>query len=405
MTPFRSPAFRRLWCSGLASMGAQGMERTATAWLALSTGGGAFAVGLIFAARMLPSLLFGLAAGTIADRAERSRQLLAVAGAALLLMAGFSWLIDTGNTQIWQVVVFAFAAGCVQVFDTPARQALVLDTVPKETALRAMALTALAARFAAALGALAGGRLIPLAGVVRCYLVIAVVYGIAALLVARLRVPQEHRTQAAPPPFRQALRDAARLMIDVPAVRTLVIAGVACEIFAFSHMSALPIFAEGVLAAGAEGLGTLNAAVAVGGAIAVALLSLLPGQGRRQPLLAAIFVLYGLSILAFAATRDLTVAAAVLVVTGFCAAAFDVLQQTLIQMAVPDEQRGRAVGVWVLSIGSAPVGHLEMGLLAAALGAPAALLINGALTVAAAALLLARAPDYRWAGWARPRPN
>jgi MFS family permease len=381
------------------------MERTATAWLALEAGGGAFAVGLIFAARMLPSLLFGLAAGTIADRADRARQLLAVAGAALLLMASFGWLIGTGNVRVWQVIVFSFVAGCVHVFDTPARQALVLDTVPKEAALRALALTALAARFAAALGALAGGALIPLVGVVRCYLVIAVAYGVAALLVAALRVPQEHRSQLAPPPFRQALRGAARLMIDVPAVRTLMIAGIACEIFAFSHMSALPLFAQDVLAAGAEGLGTLNAAVAVGGAVAVALLSLLPGQGRRQPLLAAIFLLYGLSILVFATTRGLAAAAAVLVVTGFCAAAFDVLQQTLIQMAVPDQQRGRAVGVWVLSIGSAPVGHLEMGLLVATLGAPVALLINGALTVAAAALLLARAPDYRWARWARPKAN
>ncbi len=110
------------------------MERTVTAWLALQTGGGAFAIGLIFAARMLPSLLFGLAAGTIADRADRPRQLLAVAGWALLLMAGFGWLIRAGDVRVWQVVVFAFVAGCVHVFDTPARQALVLDTVPRETA-------------------------------------------------------------------------------------------------------------------------------------------------------------------------------------------------------------------------------------------------------------------------------
>lgn len=90
-----------------------------------------------------------------------------------------------------------------------------------------------------------------------------------------------------------------------------------------------------------------------------------------------------------------------MLVIGLCAGAFDVLQQTLIQMAVPDEQRGRAVGVWVLSIGSAPLGHLEMGALIAALGVPAALLINGGLTLAAAALLLARAPAYRWVPWAR----
>ena len=66
------------------------------------------------------------------------------------------------------------------------------------------------------------------------------------------------------------------------------------------------------------------------------------------------------------------------------------------QLAVPAAQRGRAVGVWVLGLGSAPVGYIEVGLLVAALGAPAALLVNGALVVGGAALL-ARAPAYRWA--------
>ena len=405
MTPFRSPAFRRLWCSGLATMAARGMEHATTAWLALEAGGGAFGVGFIFAARMLPFLLFGLAAGTIADRADRPRQLLLVAGSGMLLMAAFGWLVGLGNPRVWQVVVFAFAAGCLQVFDTPARQALVLDTVDRAAAMRALALTALSARFAIAIGALGAGILIPLIGIVGCYLVIAAAYGTAALLVATLRVPQEHRGLGERPPFRQALRDAARLMIDVPAIRTLMIAGIACEVFAFSHLSALPLFAQNVLTTGAEGLGTLNAAVSVGGAIAVALLSLLPGQGQRQSLLGAIFLLYGLSILALAATRSLAAAALVLVVTGFCAGAFDVLQQTLIQMAAPEAQRGRAVGVWVLSLGSAPVGHLEMGMLIAALGAPIALLINGAVTVASATALLARAPDYRWMRLARPKAH
>jgi MFS family permease len=396
--------FRRLWYSSTSSAAAQGMERTATAWLALEAGGGAFAIGLTFAARMLPSLLFGLAAGTIADRADRPRQLLAVAGVAALLMLAMSWLIGTGGIQIWQVVAFSFAAGCAHVFDTPARQALVLDTVHRDSALRALALIALAARFSGALGALGAGLLIPLVGVARCYLVLAAAYGLTAALVAALRVPQEHRTLVAPLPFRQALRDAARLVIDVPAVRTLILAGLACEVFAFSHMSALPLFAQHVLATGPTGLGTLNAALSVGGAVAVALLSLLPEKGRRQPLLSTIFLIYGLSILVLAATRDLGVAAAVLLVMGFCAGAFDLLQQTLIQMSVPNEQRGRAVGLWVLSLGSAPVGHLEMGMLIAALGVPIALLINGALTVAAATTLLVRAPGYRWVRWARAKP-
>jgi MFS family permease len=392
---FRSSAFRRLWLSSVISIAAQGIERTLTAWLALQLGADAFAIGLIFAARMLPSLLFGLAAGTIADRVDRSRQLLAVALAAALLLAAFGWLVAATSMQIWQVIVFSFIAGCVMVFDTPARQALVLDIVPKAAAQRALALNALAGRLSSALGALIAGLLIAKYGIAPGYMVAALMLGLMALLIATLRVPQAHRLLASPPPFQQALMASLRMIIDLPMVRTLIAIGLICEVFAFSHLTAIPLFAKDVLAAGPAGLGLLNAALSIGGAIAVALLSLLPERIARQPLLGAIYLLYGLAIMGFAITRDLAIATLLLLLTGFCAAAFDLLQQTLIQLAVPPEQRGRAVGLWVLSIGSAPIGHLEMGALAVALGVPTALLINGALTLAAAVLLLVRSPEYR----------
>jgi MFS family permease len=395
MAPFRSPGFRRLWLSSLASAGAQGLERTATAWLALELGATPVAIGAIFAARMLPSLLFGLAAGTIADRTARPRQLLAVGGGALLVMVSAGLLVGAGLLAVWHLVPLAFALGCVQVFDTPARQALVLDTVPADAALRGLALNALAGRFAIALGALAAGELIPLAGVARSYLAVAAAYGLAGLLAASLSVAQTHHSTAALP-FRASLWSAARLMIDAPVVRTLVLAGLVCEVFAFSHLSAVPLLAQDVLQAGPGGLGALNAALSIGGAVAVVLLAALPERLPRQPLLGAVFFSYGLAILALALTRDLLLASAVLLVVGFCAASFDVLQQTLLQLAVPAEQRGRAVGLWVFSIGSAPLGHLEMGALSAALGVAAALLINGALTLAAAVALLLWQPAYRW---------
>jgi MFS family permease len=99
--------------------------------------------------------------------------------------------------------------------------------------------------------------------------------------------------------------------------------------------------------------------------------------------------------LLLAPSTTLLIAASALLVTGACAASFDVLQQTLMQLAVPAEQRGRAVGLWVLGIGSAPIGNLEMGAMVASIGAPAALLINGGLVLCAAVILIIAAPEYR----------
>jgi MFS family permease len=396
VTPLRSPAFRWLWCSTLGTASAQGLERTATAWLALEAGGGGFAVGLALAARTVPSLLLGLAAGTIADRSDRRRQLVAVAGGAVPLLVGIAWLIGTGALQAWHVVGISFALGCLQVFDGPARQALVLDTVPDEVAANAVALHAFVGRLAMALGALAAGVLIRLHGTPACYLAAAGLFALAAGLVTMARVARPSSIGHAHPPFRRALLAAARLIVDVPAIRVLSAAGIACEIFAFSHGTALPVLARDVLAAGPEGLGTLNGAASVGGTVAVVLLAIVPGRVRREPVMGAVFVLYGAAIVALGLAGGLFAATAAMVVVGACAASFDVLQQTLIQTAVPPAQRGRAAGIWVLGVGSAPLGHLEMGLLVAALGAPGALQINGAVVVLAAALLLLRAPAYRW---------
>jgi MFS family permease len=144
-----------------------------------------------------------------------------------------------GAIQTWQVMAITFATGCQQVFDTPARQALVLDTVPREAATGAVALNAFATRLALALGAFAAGLIISRLGVSGSYLAAAVAYALAGALIATLRVARKRRT-AAHPPFREALRDAAGLIRHIPAVRTLMIAGIACEVFAFSNSTALP---------------------------------------------------------------------------------------------------------------------------------------------------------------------
>lgn len=374
--------------------GAQLMERTTTAWLILQLGGGALAVGLAFAARALPSLLFGLAAGTVADRVDRRRQLLTVACAGLALMTFTGWLTGTGFIRIWQVVAIAFAVGCVRMSDIPARQALVLDTTSRSEASTAMTLNALASRGFGAVGAIGAGVLIPVIGVGHSYYVIAAVYGVELVPLLALRVTQTVRPIITHPPFRRALGDAVSLIVNVPAVRVLSVSGIACEVLAFSHSSALPVLVRDVFHSGPEGLGTLNAALSIGGTVSLLLL-LVFRRIPRQPLLGGIFFAFGVSLVVLSMTRSVPVAAAVLVFTGICSAAFDVLQQTLLQLAVPDEQRGRAAGIWVVGLGSAPVGFLEVGSLISAVGAPLALLINGSLTIASALALQARAPGYR----------
>ena len=144
-----------------------------------------------------------------------------------VLMVGLGLWVGAGGVQLWQVVLITFLVGCAQVFDVPARQALILDTVPREAAPNGVALNAFAQRAFGAVGAFAGGALIPAIGVSSCYFAVAAVYLLGVVTVLGLRVPRDHHASLRThPPFRQALVDAARLIVDIPAVRTLSLAGI-----------------------------------------------------------------------------------------------------------------------------------------------------------------------------------
>ena len=88
---------------------------------------------------------------------------------------------------------------------------------------------------------------------------------------------------------------------------------------------------------------------------------------------------FGVGQMAFSLTPNLYVFLAILAFVNASAHGVDTLYKTLMQENVPNEQRGRAMGSWVLSIGSAPIGHLGIGALGDIFGAPRALLINGSV--------------------------
>ena len=391
----RWSAFRLLWCASLAWSGAQLMERVATLWLALETGGGPLAVGIVLAARTLPSFVLGLTAGALADRFDRRRVLMSVAGGAVLLMTVLGLLVRSGLVELWQVALIALLSGCLQVTDSPSRQALVVDLAGRENAGRGIALNALASRLFGAVGAIAGGVAIPVLGVASCYFLVAAAYLVDLVLVALIARRAAAQVSLSPLPFRRSIAEAGRLILDNAPVRTLVLAAMVCEVFGFSYQTTVPSVARDLLRAGAQGLGTLTAAGSLGATLAVLALTRLPGRARREPVLAGVFALYGLSLVAFANAASLLLAAGMMMVVGACAAAFDALQQTMLQLAVPEGQRGRAAGIWSFSIGTAPLGHLEVGALAATLGTPGALVINGSAVILAAAALLLRSPVYR----------
>jgi hypothetical protein len=163
------------------------------------------------------------------------------------------------------------------------------------------------------------------------------------------------------------------------------------EILGFSHQTVLPSLARDVLRAGPEGLGALNAARSIGGILG---LFALPARGGGA-LFLAVLVFFGLGLIALGVTPYVTGLGgvfAVLVLVNAAGALTDLLAQSLMQLSVPAHLRGRAGGAWVVAIGLAPLGQLQIGALASLLGVSAALGASGVALIALAsgAALLAR---------------
>jgi hypothetical protein len=168
------------------------------------------------------------------------------------------------------------------------------------------------------------------------------------------------------------------------------------EILGFSHQALLPRLARDVLHAGPEGLGTLNAARAVGGILG---LMAAPARGLVQGggvFFLAVLVSFGASLIGLGLAPHLVGFAGVvgvLIVVNAMGALADLLAQSLLQLSVPGHLRGRAGGAWVVAIGLAPLGQLQIGALASLFGVSVALGASGlalAILASATALLFPR---------------
>jgi len=384
----RTPGFPVLWGATLCSQIGGGMQQVLLGWLVLSMTDSSSMVGVLFAVRSLPNVLVGFAAGAITDRFDR-RILIRVMVCGLALVAWLiAWLVWMEQMALWPLLLCAGLFGLLQAFEFTARQVYTCDVVGLSGVVQGLALLSIAQRLGGVLGSLLAGAALQWWGISVSFLLMGISYGGGAVALWTLR----SRGAAAPRvkesmwhnvvAYSQELRT-NRLM------QSLMLSTAGAELLGFSHQVLLPILAKDVLHSGATGLGILTAARSLGGVVGSGILTALSPMRHRGALLLATLVCFGAGQVVLAHVPYFWLAVGCVMFINTMAAATDLLHMVLLQHSVANEQRGRAMGAWVVGSGTAPVGHLEIGYLAAAAGARLALLLNGvALIVLAGAFAL-----------------
>lgn len=391
---FRYRDFRLLWVSTFFQSLGMGMDQVALGWLVLEMTDSPFMVTVSFAARMAPFFFLGVLSGAIADRVDRRLFVRSVTFGGSIVAGSMAVLLLTDTAQVWHVMALAVAIGSVFAVYMTVSQAYAYDIVGPENALNGLSLIALSQRAGGVGGAVLAGAIIATVGVGGQYLAAGASYLVAtAVLLATRDVGETASTRRQP--VLQNLVEYVQLLRGTRTLLILMALAATTEIFGFTHQSLLPVFAKDVLGVGAMGLGVMVAFRQGGGIVGLVLLASLGDFRSKGRLIFITAGFFGLGLMAFYVVSGMLLFVAILAFVNACAAVVDTLYRTLMQANVPNEQRGRAMGSWVLSIGVAPVGYMAVGAMAGAFGAPLALLINGGVLVFASAGTAAGLPKIR----------
>ena len=374
--------FRFLWGGGVFHALSWGMEMVALGWLVFEMTNSPFLIGVAFAAGMAPFFFLGIVSGSVADRVNRRvflRFVYAGGSAVAVIMAV---LMFNDLDRVWPIILLAGVAGSLKAFFGTMSQAYAYDIVGPDRSLNGLALMSSSHRIGALIGSLGSGFVIHELGIAGLYVLIAATYivGLGVLMGTR---EMGQSAVVHPRPVFENLMGWMRLIRQNRVLLTLMYLAAVTEIFGFTHQSVLPVFAKDVLGVGEVGLGIMAATSQVGGLAGLLSLARLRNSGRKGLYAFLSAGGFGLGLAAFSLYENFIFYLFVIAVVNACATAADTLYKTLMQQNVPNEHRGRAMGSWVLAIGTAPSGHLEVGALAGVLGAPRALLINGGILAVA----------------------
>ena len=363
------------------------IAQVALAWLVYRLTQSTFLLGLTGFLLNIFYLLLGPVAGLAADRLPRLKTLIAIDIALALLSALLAVMAATGVTSIAAFLLVATLIGVVNAFEMPMRQTLMKDIVEDRVLLTsALAMSAMVFNIGRMIGPAVAGLMLLHVSEAWCFALNAASYAaiIAALLAMRLpRVATPVWTGAQPQGFWANLS----VLMSFPVVRYLLPTCVAIGLFATPYVPLMPSIAVEFFDGQSATVGLLMAAAGVGALAASTYLALQPAFGRQVRMVSAAPLAVGLLLAAFAWSRTLPMSLLLLAAMGGAILVAVNTTNGLLQQSVPDEWRGRVIGVYSMSFaGTAPIGGLIAGWLAEHVGLTVTLTLNGALIVAAGLL-------------------
>ena len=373
----------------------QWIQHAALGWVVYEITGSGTLLGAVMGARAIPMILLAPVSGVAADRYDRRRLMQASQGLAAAVNLSFGAALALGLVSIWMLFLFTVLMGACNVMDRPARFTTAFELVPREIAVKAVALNTIGFSMARVLGPMVAGYLIAAFGGAGTFFLQGVLYAASGVMVLFVVFPSRIAPAEQKSPWHD-MAEGLRFAASNPRTRVLLAVGFLPFFLLIPVFGTLyPIYAKDVFAVGPTGLGLLLTAVGVGGTLGGFIANAL-GRAERQGLIQSVWiVVMAAAIIGVALSPSFALALALSVIGSAAEMAHASSNMAMVQMSAPEAMRGRISSLMMLNPALISLGALVAGPLSDAAGVRNASMMLAGTAIAFIGVLYAMSPVLR----------
>ena len=385
--------FRLLFGGNIGFFFGMNMMIILRGWLVEEKWHDASYLGYLMATVAIPMLLLSPIAGVVTDRVDRRKLLIVAQSALVLTNILVAALIITDTIQFWHLLVVSTFSGASFAFNMPGRQALVAVLVPREKLMNAMALSTATMNASRIVAPAIAGVLVAPIGIGGAYIISTIFYMFSMSMTYALPAMLPKRERAFT--FFEDFVGGFSFIRRSPTLLGLLLFATVPMIFAMPYVTLLPVFANRVFDVGSTGFGIMQGASGVGGLIGALIIANLDSYPKKGRLLLGGALGFGGFLALFAIAPWFYLALAFLALVGFGSMVLMTVNNTSIQLIIPDEMRGRVMSVMMMTFGLMPLGAVPAGITAESYGVRPVVAVGAVLCVTAVLALFMLIPAFR----------
>ncbi|MEX0942517.1 MAG: MFS transporter [Pseudomonadales bacterium] len=387
--------FRYLWIGSLGAQFAMQMQMVARGWLIYAMTNSPLMLTWVLLSFAIPSFLFSLFGGVIADRFQKKRVMMIsqlLNCAATVIMAT---IVIRGDVTFMHFIYFGLFNGTILSLSMPSRQSVIPEIVGEASLFNAMALSTASMNLSRVCGPAVAGGIIALVaqgdtsstfGVGIVYYIISFLYLLSVLTLAALKYQGNSILTEKNSVFHD-IREGFAYMWASPLILGLLLMSFLPMLFGMPIQFLMPAFNHDILNGGPDDLGLLMAANGVGALFGSLVLARLGDLRKKGLWLLFISIVWAAFMAAFALTTNMVLSLPMVALVGLCSSMYMAMNMSLVQLAVSPHMRGRVNSIMMMTFGLMPVGVIPVGFIAEHFGIDTALWIS-AIALALVTVLL-----------------